>query len=137
MTNDPELRAAIEHADLGPVSSAEIRELGNQQVVFVELDGAAGHKAEHLSRWLEAITVVQMVAGKFRDADTTLRLHLRGQDADGRPFSVSMPYDETTETAQIHLIHAEITRQQPHQLVARLAALDTTHGEVSNTGGAR
>lgn len=116
-----DLAKMIDEARLGPAS---VDLIANNQVIQVTLDVDAPRKAETLARWLDLLTVRDMVAGKFRASDDTVRLNLGGFFPTGTPVVVVAPFHEETEAAQVALIYAQIEQQQPLDLVTDLMILD-------------
>lgn len=120
-----ELRDMIETADLGPTSSVDVKDIHDTEVIIVVLDTVSPRKARTLQRWLTLITAWDMIDGKYDDTDRMARLNVRGQFPGGTPIIVVAPFSEDTEPEQAALIHAHIERQRPHELVRRLAEIET------------
>ncbi len=122
--NVDRLAASIETAGLGPATSVEVITIRGTEVIKVDLDGTSTSKATTVLRWLDLITVWDMVAGKFRASDTTLRLNIRGQFPSGGPVVVVVPFDERTEAEQVALINDSVERVEPVVLVNQLVTLE-------------
>jgi hypothetical protein len=124
MTTTPDpVTAAIHAAGLGPTTSVDSLIVDDVHVLKVLL--AEGPQlVTVLRRWLDRLTVHDMVVGKFRASDTVLRLTIRGQGGPGL-VCVSAPFSEHTQPAQVELIATSIDWQQPRDLVDQLAALET------------
>ncbi|MGW4528362.1 hypothetical protein [Amycolatopsis sp. NPDC004378] len=123
--NVDRLAAAIAAAGLGTTTSVEVITIRGTEVVKVDLDGTSASKARTVLRWLDLITVWDMVAGKFRASDTTLRLNVRGQFPSGGPVVVVVPFDERTEVEQVALITDLVERVEPVVLVNQLVTLES------------
>lgn len=121
-----ELVATIEAAGLGPAASVEAISINGTDVIKVDLDGKSPRKARTLRRWIDLITVWDMVAGKFRAGDVELRLNIRGRLPSGGPVIVVVPFDERFEADQTSLINDSIERQEPAELVGELAAIESS-----------
>lgn len=125
------LNQLIERYELGPTT--EVGAHPGNGMVQVVLDGTIADRSELLARWLQILTVHDMVAGKLDAADPLLRLHLRGA-LPGWPIAcVTMPYREAEDVAHCARIRDLIGRQDPVQLIDALCELDegvSDHGEV-------
>lgn len=125
-TEIQELVATIDSAGLGPAASVEAISINGTDVLKVDLDGKSPRKARALLRWIDLITVWDMVAGKFRAGDAELRLNIRGQLPRGGAVIVVVPFDELIEADQTSLINDSIKRQEPAELVRKLAAIESS-----------
>ncbi|SEF30156.1 hypothetical protein SAMN05421837_10533 [Amycolatopsis pretoriensis] len=121
------LEQAATAAKLGPVTVTTLDHPNGDPVLLFELDPASPTKARTLGRWLERIEVDDAIAGKFRSADSCVRLSIRGRWPGGRLIVVAT-FDEISEPAQAAVIAAEIERQDVPRLVANLIACENPAG---------
>lgn len=118
MSSESALRDLL---DTGELRLATVETVANGTVLRVDLD-AVPARAAALRLMLDHVDVVDMVAGRYRTTDASLRLNVRGQIPSERTMVViSAPF---IEARQIELIQDQIEKQRCRELVTRLAEIE-------------
>lgn len=117
-----ELELDLPGAGLAPADADAVNFDDSIGALMVRLYSDPDRQVAMLEEWVAWIEIADMIAGRHSKRHPMRYLHVRGRIPDGPPVIVSTGWPAGSPQAE--LVYADIERQDPETMIARLIGLD-------------